>query len=177
MAGSASDREQRAAGYRLDTDWIQAGYRSRTGSRSRGRQAHGAESRREQLATRLESLTSFRERERAGEQGSRGTSRQAHKKPPACSSLRPPRMVCKARLAAGLYVHMGGRKRDNSGRLRWATKKILPKTGQIQISCDIINADKTIKHGQRAVLPIQAVAHTRCNTTTSWRFYRASLRE
>lgn len=35
MAGSASDREQRAAGYRLDTDWIQAGYRSRTGSRSR----------------------------------------------------------------------------------------------------------------------------------------------
>lgn len=57
------------------------------GSRSRGRQAHGAESRREQLATRLESLTSFRERERAGEQGSRGTSRQAHKKPPACSSL------------------------------------------------------------------------------------------
>lgn len=143
------------------------------GSRSRGRQAHGAESRREQLATRLESLTSFRERERAGEQGSRGTSRQAHKKPPACSSLRPPRMGCKARLAAGLYVHMGGRKRDNSGRLRWATKKFLQK----QDSCDIINMDKIIRHGQRAVLPLQAVAHTRCNTTTSWRFYRASLRE
>ena len=38
MAGSASDREQRAAGYRLDTDWIQEPDREQeqagTGSRS-----------------------------------------------------------------------------------------------------------------------------------------------
>lgn len=131
-----------------------------------------------------------RTRSVARRQGAGGSQRnqQAHKKPPACSSLRPPRMVCKAWRTAGLYVHMGGGERDNSGRLRWAVvagvqpipagrKKNFCKSRTNTNRHDIINADKTIKHGQRAVLTIQAVAHTRCNTTTSWRFYRASLRE
>lgn len=78
--------------------------------RTSGRQSAGAHkisstaagSWREQQATRLESLTSFRERERAGEQGSRGTSRHTKSRPHI--PLSSPRMACKAWLAACLYI-------------------------------------------------------------------------
>ena len=50
--------------------------------------------------------------------GARGTSRHTKSRPHI--PLSSPRMVCKAWLAVCLYVHMGGGKRHNSGRLRWA---------------------------------------------------------
>ena len=50
--------------------------------------------------------------------GDRGTSRHTKSRPHV--PLSSPMMVCKAWLAVCLYVHMGGGKSDNSGRLRWA---------------------------------------------------------